>query len=70
MTLLETIPESQLVAATLRPFFAFTVRCVQSNLLSQKDILDVFEDLFECCPEQKLEELFPLFADSVLVTPS
>jgi hypothetical protein len=65
LSLLQTLHDHQLAAGTLKPLFGFVVRCVQRRFLSQKDMLDVFEDLFECCPEQKLEELFPLFAEVV-----
>jgi hypothetical protein len=66
LTLLQKLIDRELEAATLEPFFSFGVLCVHRGYLSKKDILDLFEDLFECCPEQKLEQLFPLFENSVL----
>lgn len=55
LTLLQKLIDRELAAATLEPFFSFGVLCVHRGFLSKKDILDLFEDLFECCPEQKLE---------------
>lgn len=33
-------------------------------------VLDLFEDLFECCPESMLATLFPLFERTVLAARS
>ena len=66
LTLMHKLIDRELAAATFEPFFSFGVSCVHKGYLSKKDILDLFEDLFECCSEQKLEQLFPLFQSSVL----
>lgn len=58
--------DKELAAQSLQPFFSFAVECVRLSYISKKDILDLFEDLFECCPEQKLQEVFPLFQNSVM----
>ena len=35
----------------LRAFFKFSIACVKDSLLTQKQLLELFEDLYQCCPE-------------------
>ena len=46
-------------------FFDFTVSCSIKNLISKGLILELFCDMFECCPEQQLRSLFPIFENVV-----
>ena len=34
---------------------------MQESLLTDWDILQLFEDMFECTPEQDLQKIFPIF---------
>ena len=61
LQMLEKMLTEEVAADTFEPFFKFTVECVQRDYLSKRDILDLFDDLYECCPESKLQQLFPLF---------
>ena len=36
---------------SLSSFFKFATQCVQDGLLQDHDILTLFEDLYESCPE-------------------
>ena len=49
----------------LSSFFSFGIACVQAQLLANEDILSLFEDLYECCPEKMLSTLFPLFERAI-----
>ena len=47
-------------------FFNFAIECVKDGLLTNEDILTLFEDLYECCQESHLTTLFPLFERAIL----
>ena len=46
-------------------FFNFAIECVKEDLLTNEDILMLFEDLYECCQESHLSTLFPLFERAI-----
>ena len=46
-------------------FFNFAIECVKEGLLANEDILNLFEDLYECCQESQLSRLFPLFERAI-----
>ena len=50
----------------LASFFNFGIECVKESFLENVDILTLFEDLYECCPETFLTALFPLFERAIL----
>ena len=39
---------------------------MKESFLENVDILTLFEDLYECCPESMLTTLFPLFERAIL----
>ena len=39
---------------------------MKESFLENVDILTLFEDLYECCPESLLTTLFPLFERAIL----
>lgn len=54
LQMLERMLTEEVAADLFEPFFKFTVECVKRDFLPKKDILDMFDDLYECCPESKL----------------
>ena len=57
---------ASVAAASLTKFFAFVIKCGQEGLLKDLHILPLYEDLYECCQEQHLSELFPLFERAII----
>ena len=43
--------EASVAEQSLSSFFNFATECVKSGLLKNPDILNLFEDLYECCKE-------------------
>ena len=41
----------QVAERRLSSFFNFAIKCVKEDLLTNEDILVLFEDLYECCQE-------------------
>ena len=55
----------QVAERRLSSFFNFAIQCVKEDLLTNEDILVLFEDLYECCQESQLSTLFPLFERAI-----
>ena len=67
--LLEMLQNSQTYAAegkNLKNFFDFAAQCALKEMITEKLILELFQDMFECCPESELKRLFELFKNVVL----
>jgi len=63
------LQNSQTYAAdgkVLRNFFDFASQCALKEMITEKLILELFSDMFECCPESELQTLFELFKNVVL----
>jgi hypothetical protein len=54
LQMLEKMLTEEVAAESFERFFNFTVECVKRNFFPKRDILDLFDDLYECCPESKL----------------
>lgn len=65
---LSSASEATVAEKGLASFFEFATGCVRKGLLQNPDILTLFEDLYECCQEQHLSKLFPLFERAILGT--
>ena len=46
-------------------FFDFAVECSIRKLIAGDLILELFHDMFECCPEKQLKTRFPSFENVV-----
>ena len=57
--------DASVAEKSLSSLFAFAAECVRESLIENADILTLFEDLYECCPEEHLTKLFPLFERAI-----